>query len=92
VTKSGQLPQNAVSTAAQVELVSGEALWQGLGYRTAAAFRQAVHRKTVPIHVFSLPNRRGKHAFKADLDQWVSELVASQAAGQLDKATGGGTP
>lgn len=75
---------------AQVELVSGKALWQGLGYRTEAAFRQAVHRKTVPIHVFSLPNRRGKHAFKADLDQWVSDLVASQAARQLNQTQGGG--
>ncbi len=56
-------------------LVSGEVLWRGLGYRTAASFRQAAHRKTVPIHVFDLPNRRGKHAFRAELDAWVKALM-----------------
>lgn len=66
-------------TLAQGELVSGKALWMALGHRTAASFRQAAHRRTVPIHVFDLPNRRGKHAFRAVLDAWISELVSREA-------------
>ncbi len=72
------------------ELVSGEDLWRGLGYRTAASFRQAAHRKTVPIHVFDLPSRRGKHAFRAELDAWVRALMEREGtpASQNDNKEG----
>jgi hypothetical protein len=66
--------------------VSGEALWKALGYRTAASFRQAAHRQTVPIHVFDLPHRRGKHAFMRDLDRWLSELVAKEGTDEPNPA------
>lgn len=68
------------------ELVSGEELWRALGYRTAASFRQAAHRGTVPIHVFALPHRRGKHAFRRDLDRWISELVAQEGTDATNPA------
>jgi hypothetical protein len=76
--KSGQ-PGAVKPGTSPGDLVSGEELWRRLGYRTAASFRQAAHRNTVPIHVFDLPNRRGKHAFRADLDVWISDLVAREA-------------
>ena len=79
VTELSRPEEHPDTTRPQGELVSGEALWMALGYRTPASFRQAAHRKTVPIHVFDLPNRRGKHAFRADLDAWISELVAREA-------------
>lgn len=78
------------TTLAQCELVSGKALWMALGYRTAASFRQAAHRKTVPIHVFDLPNRRGKHAFRAALDAWISELVSREATNASRRNDGEG--
>jgi hypothetical protein len=79
VTELSRTEENTDTTRPQGELVSGEALWIALGYRTPASFRQAAHRNTVPIHVFDIPHRRGKHAFRADLDAWVSELVAREA-------------
>lgn len=76
LSRSEDLPD---TTFAQGELVSGDALWLAIGYRTATSFRQAAHRKNIPIHVFDLPNRRGKQAFKAALDSWMSELAAREA-------------
>jgi hypothetical protein len=75
VTELSRSEEHPDTTRPHGELVRGEALWMALGYRTRASFRQAAHRKTVPIHVFDLPSRRGKHAFRAALDAWVSELV-----------------
>lgn len=53
-------------------LLSGEALRQVLGYVSNDAFRQALSRKTVPIPVFSIPNRRGKFALAKDAAYWLA--------------------
>jgi hypothetical protein len=87
VTKLPRSDETLSAPRAECELVSGEALWKALGYRTAASFRQAAHRQTVPIHVFDLPHRRGKHAFRRDLDRWLTELVAKEGT---DDATPAG--
>ena len=40
-------------------LISNDDLRMALGYVSMDAFRQALARKTMPIPVFPLPNRRG---------------------------------
>ena len=91
MTKKSNPPAAASIGSNQGELVSGEELWRRLGYRTAAAFRQAAHRQTVPVTVFDLPNRRGKHAFKADVDAWVEQLVAKTRASAAGRQHEGGS-
>lgn len=55
-------------------LLGGKELFLSLGYPTAAAFRQALHRGQVPIEVFSIANRRGKFALRADFNRWLTSL------------------
>lgn len=54
-------------------MVSNDDLRIALGYTSMDAFRQSLVRKTVPIPVFSLPNRRGKYALVKDLALWLAE-------------------
>lgn len=64
----------AMTQEGATPLVGGAELERLLGYRTSSAFRQAVHRKTIPIPVFSLKHRRGKFAFRKDVFTWLDEL------------------
>ena len=48
-------------------LMADDALRIALGYKSTEAFRQALTRKTVPVPVFSIPNRRGKFALVTDV-------------------------
>jgi len=62
-------------------LISNDDLRQALGYASMGAFRQALARKTMPVPVFALPNRRGKYALVKDVALWLSqqrETAASQ--------------
>lgn len=54
-------------------MMSDDALRIALGYRSMDAFRQSLVRKTVPIPVFSLENRRGKFALVKDVATWLSQ-------------------
>jgi hypothetical protein len=79
---------NALATLLEHELIgrygpliSNDDLRVALGYVSMDAFRQALARKTMPIPVFSLPNRRGKYALVKDVAIWLSqqrEAAASQ--------------
>lgn len=79
---------NALATLLEHELIgrygpliSNDDLRVALGYVSMDAFRQAIARKTMPIPVFSLPNRRGKYALVKDVAIWLSqqrEAAASQ--------------
>jgi hypothetical protein len=53
-------------------LVSNDALRIVLGYPSKAAFRQALSRKTVPVPVFTLTQRRGKFALVRDVAAWLA--------------------
>ena len=44
-----------------------------MSYRSTDAFRKALTRKTVPIPVFSVENRRGKYALVKDVAKWLVE-------------------
>ncbi len=52
-----------------IPLIGNRELILALGYTSASAFRQALSREQLPINAFSLPNRRGKFALRADLLQ-----------------------
>jgi hypothetical protein len=60
-------------------LVGGDTLIKLLGYSSGEAFRQAQHRGTVPIDVFTIPNRKGKFAFTNDLIRWLMDLRKEKA-------------
>ena len=54
-------------------ILTGDALWRSLGYTSKEAFRQALSRGTVPVHIFSIQNRRGKFALAKDVAQFLTE-------------------
>ncbi|MCU7931133.1 MAG: pyocin activator PrtN family protein [Candidatus Thiodiazotropha sp. (ex Codakia rugifera)] len=54
-------------------LLTSNSLRKALGYPSLEALRQAVARNKVPVHVFSLPNRRGKFALAKDVAAWLAE-------------------
>lgn len=62
-------------------LVSGDDLVTLLGYPSAAAFRQAVARRRVPVRVFGIAGRRGTFAWVPDVAAWLAEI------GQLYSST-----
>lgn len=64
-------------------LLGGESLRQALGYPTLDALRQAISRNTIPVKVFSIPNRRSKHALTRDVALWL----ATQRLSSRDEAT-----
>ncbi|WP_208652666.1 hypothetical protein [Herbaspirillum rubrisubalbicans] len=53
-------------------IVSNDNLRLVLGYSSMEAFRQAVSRKTIPIPVFEIENRRGKFALVKDVAVWLA--------------------
>lgn len=50
------------------------ALVKTLGYRSASAYRQAIARGTVPVHLFSMPNRRGRFALARDVAEFLCRV------------------
>ena len=53
-------------------LIIDEDLRIALGYKSIDAFRQALTRKTVPVPVFTVENRRGKYALVKDVATWLA--------------------
>ncbi len=54
-------------------LLTGEELIKALGYKSKAAFRQSVVRKTVPVQLFEIENRRGKYALTKEVACYLAE-------------------
>ncbi|GGI55638.1 hypothetical protein [Oxalicibacterium solurbis] len=54
-------------------MVSNDNLRIVLGYPSKEAFRQAIFRKTVPIPIFDIENRKGKFALVKDVAAWLAE-------------------
>lgn len=67
------------------ELMYGSALWRSLGFRTERAFQKAAERNTLPVTVFTLPFRRGRHARTIEVARWLEGLGACPSTGK--KAT-----
>lgn len=60
-------------------LLNGKELWQTLGFRSSAAFRQAKLRDVIGVPVFSLPDRRGTFAFTADVADWLRKVGTARS-------------
>ncbi|MEO6273188.1 MAG: hypothetical protein ABIP34_08310 [Rhodoferax sp.] len=54
-------------------ILSSPVLVKALGYRSMAAYRQAITRDTVPVPLFQIPNRRGRFALARDVAIWLCE-------------------
>jgi len=63
--------------AAHGFIVGGPTLARLLGYRSGDAFRKASQRGMLPVHTFTLPNRRGRFARTADVAQWLASLPSA---------------
>ena len=59
-------------------LLSGVDLQKAMGYRTIDAVRQAIARKTIPVKVFTMKNRRGKYALVKNIAYWLAENAISK--------------
>lgn len=59
-------------------LLSGVDLQKAMGYRSIDAVRQAIARKTIPVKVFTMKNRRGKYALVKDIAYWLAENAISK--------------
>lgn len=59
-------------------VIGGADLRHLLGYRTGSAFRQAVHRKTLPVRTFLQP-KRGRCASSAEVAVWMASLQSDDA-------------
>ena len=57
-------------------MLGNDDLQVALGYPSREAFRQALARDTLPVPVFSLPNRRGKFALVKDVAGWLASRHA----------------
>lgn len=68
-------------------LVGGKDLQMALGYPSNAAFRQSIARKTTPIPVFRIENRKGKFALTKDLAAWLSARRHSALTDHTTRAT-----
>lgn len=53
-------------------VMTGKYLSRALGYPSLAAFRKSLSRNTVPITIFTLPNRSGKFALTKDIAEWLA--------------------
>ncbi len=60
-------------------LLPGPILCKLLAYNSLGTWRQAVKRKTVPIHIFKIPNRRGYIALTKDVADWYAMNGAKRA-------------
>lgn len=48
-------------------------LWKILSYKTIHAYRQARHRKTLPVAEFKMKGRRGYFALTTDIAKYLAE-------------------
>ena len=73
--------KNLSNLAAQLEhqltdrhgpMVPSSVLARLLGYASPEAFRQAVTRKTIPVPIFKIKNRRGYFALTKDIANWLA--------------------
>ncbi|HEY1138460.1 MAG TPA: hypothetical protein VGE64_13350 [Xanthomonadaceae bacterium] len=68
-------------------IVAGRDLVRLLGYRTSAAFRQAVHRKSLGVQTFFIRGRRGRCARTSDVARWAFEYGVPLMQGADFKST-----
>lgn len=60
-------------------MVSGQDLYQALGFKTYAAFHRSKKRNEIEVNVFTLPGRRGWFALTADVAVWLNHQSKSSS-------------
>ena len=60
-------------------LLTGDDLAKALGYRSRDALRQAVKRRTFPVPLFEIQNRRGKFASTHDVAVFLATVLPNEA-------------
>lgn len=66
-------------------LLSGDALYSSLGYKSSDAFRQAQVRNSVPVRIFAIKHRRGKFALASDVARWLAkQIIKKEGDDMLD--------
>lgn len=55
-------------------VIGGAALWRLLGYRTSAAFRQAVKRGRLVVPTFRIEGRHPRFASTRDVALWIATM------------------
>ena len=63
-------------------MLTGDSLWMALGFKSAAAFRQARLREQVGVKIFKIKHRRGAFAYTADVAAWIYQAGRSEATPQ----------
>ena len=66
-------------------LLGGPSLYRVLGFKSAAALRQAVQRDQIRLQLFAIANRRGKFALTLHVAQWLAECCQSDEPPVLDR-------
>lgn len=56
------------------EIIGGFELAKLLGYKSTAAFQQAISRNQIPFSTFNIENRKGKFAYTNDVIGWLTNL------------------
>lgn len=73
-------------------LLGGTALHEVLGFKSAAALRQAALRDQIGVKLFGIANRRGKFALTLHVARWLAECAMSSdpdaSASGTDPAAG----
>lgn len=54
-------------------VLSGDDLKAALGFNSLDALRQAIARKTLPVLLFTMKNRRGKYALTKDVARYLAK-------------------
>lgn len=55
-------------------MMAGHSLYKALGYRSADSFRRALLRNKLPIKVFTVKDRKGRHALTRDVARWIASV------------------
>ena len=59
------------------EVVGGKTLWHILGYKTLAAFKQAILRDSLSLPTFYIEGRKGRYALTSDVATWLIECKSN---------------
>lgn len=59
-------------------VLTGEELKSALGFKSLDALRQAIARKTMPVPLFTMENRRGKYALVKDIAHYLATMRCKQ--------------
>ena len=72
MTKNSQMEKDLIEIYGPI--MTGTELRKALGFGSATSFNRAVRTGKVNLHVFHIPERRGKFALTGDVAKWLSSI------------------